>query len=97
MARNVALKILRGIKANIPVLQAGEFYFATDEQQVYIGSSSGNLLVLGNTLGIGSGPAGQGVTTRKLGSGSGPATPTAIVQYAKIVIGGIVYWLPLFQ
>lgn len=97
MARNLALHVLRGVKANMPVLNAGELYLATDEVQLYIGTASGNKLVLCSTTGFGNGPAGQGVTTRKQGSGSGPTAPTTIVNYAKIVIGGTTFWLPLFQ
>jgi len=38
MARNVALQILRGILSNIPQpLNDGEFYLATDVNQIYVG------------------------------------------------------------
>ena len=40
--RDVAFKILRGVKANIPTLNVGELYLATDENQVYIGTGLGN-------------------------------------------------------
>ncbi len=37
MPRNVGLKILRGVAANIPVLQDGEFYLTTDTANLYVG------------------------------------------------------------
>jgi hypothetical protein len=45
MARNVQFQIVRGVAANIPTLAVGEFYFATDTGQVYIGSALGNICV----------------------------------------------------
>ena len=37
MARNVAVQVLRGSLANIPVLNDGEFYLATDIPQLFVG------------------------------------------------------------
>ena len=37
MPRNVAIQILRGMASNIPVLEDGEFYFATNIGQLYVG------------------------------------------------------------
>jgi hypothetical protein len=37
MGRNVAIQVLRGIAANIPSLNNGEFYLATDTGQLYVG------------------------------------------------------------
>lgn len=37
MARNVQLKVLRGLLASMPPLGAGELYFAIDAQELYIG------------------------------------------------------------
>lgn len=45
MSRNVALSVLRGVKANIPALNIGELYLATDENQMYIGTALGNTLI----------------------------------------------------
>lgn len=42
MARNVAMQILRGIRANMPVLLLGEYYFSTDTNEHFIGTASGN-------------------------------------------------------
>jgi hypothetical protein len=36
MPRNVDLQILRGIQANMPTLNSGEFYFATDTSNLFI-------------------------------------------------------------
>lgn len=95
--RNFTLHVFRGTKANIPALGIGELYLATDEIQLYVGTASGNKLVLCNTIGIGNGSPGQGVTTRKQGTGGGPTAPTTIVGYTKIIIGGTTFWMPLFQ
>ena len=45
MARNVQLQMLRGVLANMPALAVGESYFATDTNQFYVGSSTGNKLI----------------------------------------------------
>jgi hypothetical protein len=37
MARNLALQVIRGLAADIPVLVDGEFYLATDTGQLYVG------------------------------------------------------------
>lgn len=42
MVRNVAVQFLRGILANMPVLQDAEFYLATDVPQLYVGFGGGN-------------------------------------------------------
>jgi len=96
MARNVSLTVLRGIKDNMPLLNLGELYLATDEIQLYVGTSSGNELVLANTLGIGDGNV-QTLRAPQKGAGSGPENQRQVVQFAKIVINGQVYWIPLMQ
>lgn len=45
MARNVAVRHYRGLLANMPALLDGELGFATDTNQLYIGSGSGNVLI----------------------------------------------------
>lgn len=45
MARNVGIQILRGVKANAPVLEVGESYFCTDTNETLIGTASGNFLL----------------------------------------------------
>lgn len=37
MPRNVQLQLIRGTLADIPTLADGEFYFATDIGQLYVG------------------------------------------------------------
>ncbi len=51
MARNVSLQVLRGSVANIPSLGDGEFYFATDQFQLYVGFN-GNNLPIGGTMAV---------------------------------------------
>ena len=48
MARKFQVK--RGKKANMPVMAEAEFAFAADEGNVYIGSSTGNILVGGKSI-----------------------------------------------
>ena len=96
MARNVSLTVLRGVKSNIPLLNIGELYLATDEVQLYVGTSSGNQLVLANTLGIGNG-TNQAISARNKGTGTGPTQARQVVQFAKIIISGQIYWIPLMQ
>ncbi|HZS43352.1 MAG TPA: hypothetical protein VFA52_04025 [Candidatus Paceibacterota bacterium] len=96
MARNVGIQVLRGIKANMPILQTGELYFATDEAQLYVGTSSGNQLVLLHQLGVGNGGI-QTVRAPQKGTGDGPSNPRDIVGFLKIVLSGTTYWVPLMQ
>jgi len=49
--RNVQLQIIRGVLANMPSLGDGEFYFATDKCQLYIGFG-GNNLPIGGTMSV---------------------------------------------
>ncbi len=51
MARNVAIQILRGVFANMPTLGDGEFYFATDKYQLYVGFN-GDSLPVGSTMAV---------------------------------------------
>jgi hypothetical protein len=44
MARNVGLQILRGVKANVPTLEVGESYLATDTNEHIIGTTAGNFV-----------------------------------------------------
>jgi hypothetical protein len=37
MARNVQFQVIRGVLANRPALVSGEFYYATDTQQLFVG------------------------------------------------------------
>lgn len=52
MPRNVAVQILRGSTANMPSLGDGEFYFATDSGNLYVGLLGGNLKVANMALQI---------------------------------------------
>ncbi|MEH7612128.1 phage tail protein, partial [Gottfriedia acidiceleris] len=36
------IQIRRGLKANLPLLDVGEFGFTTDTNELFIGSSNGN-------------------------------------------------------
>ena len=48
MARNLALQLLRGVQANKPVLNDGEFFFATDTGNLFVGLGGGTLQVEAN-------------------------------------------------
>lgn len=43
MARNFGLRILRGLKANLPSLFQGELSATTDTNELYVGTSTGNV------------------------------------------------------
>jgi len=45
MARNVMLQVLRGVRANLPSLANGEFYFTTDTAELFVGFMGGTLRV----------------------------------------------------
>jgi len=81
----------------MPSLGQGELAIATDEVQLYMGTAGGNALPLLNTLGK---PTGGGVgmvaPMHKTGD-PGPIAPQKVVTYAKLVVGGTVYWVPLCQ
>lgn len=97
MARNFTLAVLRGLKANIPPLSEGELYLATDELQLYVGTALGNHLVISDSTATPTG-AGGGVSAPKhLAGNPGPLNPMKIVSFTKIIIAGVVYWMPLFQ
>lgn len=38
MARNIALHVLRGTKANMPLLNDGEIYLCTDTKELFVGA-----------------------------------------------------------
>jgi hypothetical protein len=61
MARNISFQHLRGVFANIPTLNLGELYFATDTNKLYIGTATGNLLVGPSSSSGGIGGQGTGV------------------------------------
>lgn len=46
MARNVLIQILYGLEKNIDNLNIGELGFCSDTQKLYIGSSTGNVLLV---------------------------------------------------
>lgn len=97
MSRNVAVLVFRGLKSAMPVLSAGELGLATDEVQLYVGTASGNKLVLCNTLGMPTGSGGGVSAPKHLTGDPGPMNPMKIVTFAKIVIGGMTFWIPLMQ
>jgi len=49
MARNLSFQILRGIEANIPALNLGEMYYATDTGNLWIGGNNGNQFLGGSS------------------------------------------------
>lgn len=52
MARKVLISIRKGLEVNLPVLADGELGFTTDTKKLYIGTATGNaLLVAAQTVG----------------------------------------------
>lgn len=95
MSRNVQLQVLRGIRANMPTLGAGEMYLCTDTTELYIGDSGNKRVGVSSVLSSG----GTGNATMKGPNAwaSGPAVPSTVKAFAQINISGTVYWVPLFQ
>ena len=95
MARNLQLRILRGIFAHMPVLGAGELYLCTDTMELYVGSSGNKRVGVSAMFAAGlSGNANiQGPTSATIG----PANPRKIVGYAQANFGGTVAWFPFMQ
>ena len=46
MARKVLIQIRRGLESNIGTLGIGELGFCSDSNKLYIGSSTGNILLV---------------------------------------------------
>lgn len=84
MARNVSVQHLRGVFANIPILNAGEFYFATDTNKLYVGTGSVNVLIGPSGGSIG----GQGVTTINFGVFPGGTDATTIITGQTGILAG---------
>lgn len=87
MARNVSIQHLRGISANIPALNVGEFYFATDTLKLYVGSASGNLQV-------GPTPNNASITNQTINAATTAALAgsTLAVPTSKLKIGSVFIW-----
>lgn len=75
MARNVTVQVIRGVLANRPALASGEFYFATDTNQLFIGPTP---TLVGPSAGSG---GAQGTALVDFGAFPG-------VSDAKVVITG---------
>lgn len=97
MARNLAWHVLRGVKANMPVLNAGELYLATDEVQLYIGTASGNKLILMSNVATPTGSGGGMSAPKHVAGNPGPLNTMKVVSFAEVIINGTVFWVPLFQ
>ena len=80
MSRNIGLQVLRGVKANAPVLELGESYFATDTNEHIIGATAGNF-VLGLPVFNAAGTRQQSahvIVDRVTLTGGGTATVTLV-------------------
>jgi hypothetical protein len=87
MARNLTIQVIRGISANIPALNAGEFYFATDTLKLYVGSASGNLLV-------GPAPSNASTVSQTINAATTAALAGSAVAVppSKLKIGSVFIW-----
>ncbi len=84
MGRNVAVQILRGVLA-------GEFYYATDTAQLFLGTSGSPLLVNAAA----SGSVNKGTATLNFGVFPGVSdTSVVVINQSGIVAGSVVQaWL----
>src|SRR5208283_4364176 len=55
----IPIQFKRGIAANVPVLLAGELYYATDTNTLIVGGLSGNIALASSSGTVNSGTAGQ--------------------------------------
>ena len=86
MARNVAIQILRGVAANIPALNVGEFYFATDTNTLYLGTSGSPVVVNGGGASL-----NKGTTTINFGAFPGVSDASvAIIGQSSILLTSFV-------
>lgn len=85
MARNVGLQVLRGTLANKPTLSSGEFYFATDTAQLFVGPTP-------TLVGPSAGSTGaQGTALLDFGVSPGKSDTSVVVTgQTGIVSGSIV-------
>lgn len=83
MARNVQLSVLRGSASSMPALADGEFYFATDILQLYVGLN-GDILPIGGTMAVQvQGSGGNFNILQPQGDGS---LPVSLGNYTKTSI-----------
>lgn len=95
--RNFIIRVLRGVLANLPVLNTGELYFCTDTNELYVGGSSANQRVAGSSATLSVGGSGSATVKGPNAWTTGPANPSTIVKFEKVNIAGVVYWMSLFQ
>lgn len=85
MSRNLTHQVLRGVVANRPALASGEFYFATDTGELWIGPTPTKV---GPSAGSG---GAQGTATLNFGAFPGSSdTSVAVTGQAGILAGSIV-------
>jgi Major tropism determinant N-terminal domain len=87
MARNVSIQHIRGVAANIPALNAGEFYYATDTQKLFIGTASGNQAIGPNFANAATASQTINAATTAALAGSTIAIPTS-----KLKVGSSFSW-----
>lgn len=95
MSRNVQLRILRGTRAHMPTLSAGELYLCTDTMELYVGSG-GNQRV-GISSNFATGLSGTANMQAPSAVAFGPSNPRKIAGYAQANIAGTIVWFPFVQ
>jgi len=73
VARNVQLQVLKGTTANMPALADGEFYFSTDDYQLFVGFN-GDALPVGSTMAV------------QIADGTNPAQKMAVASDGSIPV-----------
>jgi hypothetical protein len=82
---SIAVQVKRGVLANRPALVAGEFYYATDTAQLFVGPTP---TLIGPS---GGGSGAQGTTTINFGVFPGASDSSVVITgQAGIVAGSVV-------
>lgn len=85
------IQVRRGLYANLPVLAPGELGWATDSQQLFIGTGTNNILISGSFGNSSSGGNGLPVVSSSITGNAASALATGITGPAANVGGMITY------
>ena len=93
VTQTARIQIRRGLYVNLPVLASGELGWATDTQQLFIGTGTNNILIAGSIGNISLGGNGLPVVSSTITGNAASALATGITGPAANVGGLITYTL----
>ena len=91
VTQTARIQIRRGLYVNLPVLASGELGWATDTQQLFIGTGTNNILIAGSIGNISLGGNGLPVVSSTITGNAASALATGITGPAANVGGLITY------